>query len=254
MPLPSERLDGRHALVTGAGRGLGRACALALAEAGATVTLLSRSRGELEAAAAEIEAGGGAARFAVADVRDEAAVEDALAAADAARPLDVLVTAAGLNRTGPSESYALADFELLMEVNVRGTFLAARAAGRRMIERGAGGRIVTMSSQMGAVGYPGRAAYCASKHAVNGLTKALAVEWAPHRIAVNAVAPTFVDTPMTNPMFEDPEFAAEVARRIPGGEIASLEDVAGAVLYLASDRAGSVTGHVLAVDGGWTAW
>jgi 2-deoxy-D-gluconate 3-dehydrogenase len=111
-----------------------------------------------------------------------------------------------------------------------------------------------MSSQMGTVGYPGRAAYCATKHAVNGLTKALAVEWAPHRIAVNAVAPTFVETPMTKPMLEDAEFAAEVARRIPGGEIASLEDVAAAVLYLSCDRARAVTGHVLAVDAGWTAW
>lgn len=254
MPLPSERLDGDHALVTGAGRGLGRACALALAEAGATVTLMARSESELEAVAEAIAAAGGKARIAVADVGDQEGVAAAVAAADSAVPLGILVTAAGINRVGPSDTYDLGDFDPLMEVNVRGTFLACREVGRRMIERGRGGRIVSMSSQMGAVGYPGRAAYCATKHAVNGLTKALAVEWAPYGITVNAVAPTFVETPMTRPMFEDPEFAAEVSRRIPGGEIAQVEDVAGAVLYLASARGRAITGHVLAVDRGWTAW
>lgn len=254
MQLPSERLEGHHALLTGAGRGLGRACAEALAAAGATVTLLARSGEELGAVAAAIENAGGSARVAAADVTDAAALEAAVAAAEAEQPISVLVTAAGTNRTGPSATYELADWDLLMELNVRGTFLACREVGRRMIARGEGGRIVTLSSQMGAVGFPQRAAYCTTKHAVNGLTKALAVEWAPHRITVNAVAPTFVDTPLTRPMFADPEFAAEVRRRIPGGEIASLEDVAAAVLYLASDRARSVTGHVLAVDGGWTAW
>ena len=250
----SERLDGAHALVTGAGRGLGRACALALAEAGAEVTLVARSTMEIAAVAAEIEAAGGSARAAAADVTDADALDAAIGAADRHSPLRVLVTAAGLNRTGASVDYALADWDLLMDVNVRGTFAACRSAGRLMLDRGEGGRIVTMSSQMGVVGYPGRAAYCATKHAVNGLTKALAVEWAPHRIAVNAVAPTFVETPMTKPMFEDADFAAEVNRRLPGGEIAQLADVAGAVLYLASPRATSVTGHVLAVDAGWTAW
>lgn len=254
MGLPGQCLKGQHALVTGAGRGLGRSCALALAAAGAAVSAVARSPAELEALVAEIEALGGVAWSRPADVTEEAAVEAAVAAADAELPLGILVTAAGLNRTGPAAGYSVSDWDLLMEVNVRGTFVAARAAGRRMIERGAGGRVVTMSSQMGVVGYPGRAAYCASKHAVNGLTKALAVEWAPHGITVNAVAPTFVETPMTKPMFEDPEFAAEVRRRIPGGEIAEVEDVASAVVYLASAGARAVTGHVLAVDRGWTAW
>jgi NAD(P)-dependent dehydrogenase (short-subunit alcohol dehydrogenase family) len=244
-------LEGRHALVTGAGRGLGRGAALALADAGAAVTLVARSRAELETVAAEIEDAGGSARVAVADVRDEDRVERAVAAA---QPVDILVTAAGLNRTGPTAGYATADFDLLARVNLRGTFLACRAVGRHLLERGAPGRIVTVSSQMGAVGYPGRAAYCATKHAVNGLTKALAVEWAPHGIAVNAVAPTFVRTPMTEPMLADPEFAAEVRRRLPTGEVATVEEVAAAIVYLVSDAARSVTGHVLAVDGGWTAW
>jgi NAD(P)-dependent dehydrogenase (short-subunit alcohol dehydrogenase family) len=244
----SAPLGGRHALVTGAGRGLGRGAAIALAAAGARVTLVARSRDELEAVAAEIGRG---ARVAVADVRDEAQVERVVATA---QPIDVLVTAAGLNRTGPTADYATADFDLLLDVNVRGTFVACRAVGRHLLERGAPGRIVTVSSQMGAVGYPGRAAYCATKHAVNGLTKALAVEWAPHGITVNAVAPTFVRTPMTEPMLADPAFAAEVRRRLPTGEVATVGEVAAAIVYLASDAARSVTGHVLAVDGGWTAW
>lgn len=252
--LPADRLDGRHALVTGAGRGIGRAAALALAELGATVTLAARSEAELSSAAAQVAGAGGRAFVRPADVSDEAAVEELVRRADGDGPLSVLVNAAGLNRTGPTETYALEDWDLLMNVNVRGTFLACRAVGRRLRERGAGGRIVNISSQMGAVGYPGRAAYCASKHAVNGLTRALAVEWAPHGIAVNAVAPTFVRTPLTEPMLADPEFAAEVRSRLPAGEPGEVEDVTGAIAFLASDRARLVTGHILAVDGGWTAW
>jgi NAD(P)-dependent dehydrogenase (short-subunit alcohol dehydrogenase family) len=243
-----------HALVTGAGRGIGRAAALELAEAGADVTLVARSREELEAVAGEVEALGRRAWVRTADVTDEAAVEELVQAADGDSPLSLLVTAAGLNRTGPTAGYRIEDFDLLMGVNVRGTFLACRAFGRRLLERGGSGRIVTVSSQMGTVGYPGRAAYCATKHAVNGLTKALAVEWAPHGIAVNAVAPTFVRTAMTEAALDDPEFAAEVAARLPGGEVGDVSDVAAAIAYLASDRARLVTGHVLAVDGGWTAW
>jgi NAD(P)-dependent dehydrogenase (short-subunit alcohol dehydrogenase family) len=254
MVLPSDSLEGGHALVTGAGSGIGRAAALALAEAGADVTLAARTRTRLEAVAREVATLGRRAWVRPTDVTDEAAVEDLVRGADADAPLSVLVTAAGLNRTGPSEGYALEDWELLMQVNVRGTFLACRAFGRRLLEREARGRIVTVSSQMGAVGYPGRAAYCASKHAVNGLTKALAVEWAPKGISVNAVAPTFVSTPMTESALADPAFAADVRSRLPGGEVGDVRDVVGAIVFLASERACLVTGHILAVDGGWTAW
>jgi NAD(P)-dependent dehydrogenase (short-subunit alcohol dehydrogenase family) len=252
--LLGERLDGLHALVTGAGRGIGRAAALALAEVGADVTLAARTRAELEDVATEIAARGGRARVHPVDVRDPLAVEELVRRADDEAPVAVLVTAAGLNRTGPSEDYSTHDWDLLMEVNVRGTFLACRAVGRRMIRRGRGGRIVNVSSQMGTVGYPGRAAYCATKHAVNGLTKALAVEWAPDGVAVNAVAPTFVRTALTEPMLADPVFAAEIRSRLPGGELGDVADVAGAIVFLASERARMVSGHVLAVDGGWTAW
>lgn len=248
-------LERRHAVVTGGGRGLGRGVALALAEAGADLSLIARSRDELETVAHEIEGGGRRAWVRPADVIDEDQLTAALAGAGAETPpASILVTAAGTNIAGPAAAYRTEDWDLLMDLNVRGTFVACREFGRRLLERRAPGRIVTISSQMGVVGYPGRAAYCATKHAVNGLTKALAVEWAPHGIAVNAVAPTFARTPMTERMFEDGEFLAEVLRRIPAGELTTVEEVAAAVVYLASDAAQSVTGHVLAVDGGWTAW
>ncbi len=143
----------------------------------------------------------------------------------------------------------------LFDVNVRATFLACRAVGSSLLARGAGGSIVTLSSAMGTVGYPGRVAYCATKHAVEGMTKALAVEWARDGIRVNAVAPTFVRTPLTEEYLADPAFLEEVLeRRLPTGRLATVEEVAGAVRYLASDGSGSVTGHILRVDGGWTAW
>jgi NAD(P)-dependent dehydrogenase (short-subunit alcohol dehydrogenase family) len=249
------RLDGRLALVTGASRGLGRGCALELARAGAAVLCVARGAEELEALAEEVARMGGTALVHVADVADEAQVEEVVRRAERLGDLRVAVTAAGTNRPGPARAYATADWDALFAVNVRATFLACRAVGDSLLRRGVAGSIVTLSSQMGSVGYPGRAAYCATKHAVEGLTRALAVEWARAGVRVNAVAPTFVETPLTAGFLAEPAFREEVlGRRLPTGRLATVEEVAHAVRYLACDAAGSVTGHVLKVDGGWTAW
>lgn len=247
-------LSGRHALVAGAGRGLGRACALALAASGASLTLMARTRPDLDTLAAEIAEAGGTAEVIEGDVTVAADVEAAVASAARHDRPWACVTSAGTNRTGPTAEYSLEDWDLVMDTNLRGTFLVCRAFGAALLRAGSGGRIVNLSSQMGAVGYPGRAAYCASKHAVNGLTKALAVEWAPAGITVNAVAPTFVETPLTAPMLADDAFREDVLRRIPLGRVGTVEEVADAVVFLASDSASLITGEILAVDGGWTAW
>ena len=246
------RLDGRIALVIGAGRGLGRGCALELARAGARVVLVARTESELAEAAAAAD---NDAVAIVADATDQAEVQRVVTEAGLLGDLGVLVVAAGTNRPGPARDYPMADWDLLFELNVRATFLACQAFGDALLTRGARGAIVTMSSQLGSVGYPGRVAYCATKHAVDGMTRALAVEWAKHGIRVNAVAPTFVETPLTKQWLEDPAFRAEVLeRRLPTGRLAEIDDVAHAVRYLACDASNNVTGHILKVDGGWTAW
>jgi NAD(P)-dependent dehydrogenase (short-subunit alcohol dehydrogenase family) len=257
--LPSQRLDGHHAVVTGAGRGIGRAAALALAEAGATLTLFARTADELETVADEVRDRASHADTCTGDVRSPEDVNRLMDVASAHEDLSICVTAAGINRPGPTLEQALEDFDLVVDTNLRGTYLACRAFAKAVVARrrgakGQGARIVAISSQMGEVGYPGRAAYCASKHAVNGLVRALAVEWADIEIAVNAVAPTFVDTPLTRPMFEDEAFKEDVLRRLPIGRIGTPGDIVGAVVFLASEQASLVTGHILAVDGGWTAW
>ena len=246
------RLDGRIALVIGAGRGLGRGCALELARAGARVVLVARTESELAEAAAAAD---NDAVAIVADATDQAEVQRVVTEAGLLGDLGVLVVAAGTNRPGPARDYPMADWDLLFELNVRATFLACQAFGDALLTRGARGAIVTMSSQLGSVGYPGRVAYCATKHAVDGMTRALAVEWAKDGIRVNAVAPTFVETPLTRQWLEDPAFRAEVLdRRLPTGRLAEVDDVAHAVRYLACDASNNVTGHILKVDGGWTAW
>jgi NAD(P)-dependent dehydrogenase (short-subunit alcohol dehydrogenase family) len=243
------RLDGLCAVVTGAGRGIGRGCALALAAAGADVVAVSRTRAEVEAVAEAVEREGRRGEALVCDVTDPREVEERIGSLDA---IDVLVTSAGTNapewflEVGPDQ------LDELLALNVKGTFLAAQAAARRMVARG-GGSIVTVSSQMGHVGAPRRSVYCATKHAVEGLTRALAVELAPHRIRVNAVAPTFVETAMTRPFLREPGARARVLERIPLGRLGSVADVAAAVVFLASPAAALVTGASLRVDGGWTA-
>jgi 2-deoxy-D-gluconate 3-dehydrogenase len=168
-------------------------------------------------------------------------------------PLHILVNNAGINLPRPALEVTEEEWDLVLDTNLKGLFFAAQAAGRRMVERRYG-RIVNMASQMGFVGFYFRAAYCASKAGVVNLTRVLAVEWAPYGVTVNAVAPTFVETPMTRGMLEDPWFREEVLRRIPLGRLADPQDVVDAVRYLASDAAAMVTGHTLLVDGGWVAW
>jgi len=234
-------LDGRAALVTGAGRGIGRGCALALADAGAEVVAVSRSRPELESL--------GVARPAVCDVTDSTRVRELIAGLER---LDVLVVAAGANLPEPLLEVPDRHLDAMLALNVRAVFVTLQAAAGRMVAQG-GGSIVLISSQMGHVGAPRRSVYCATKHAVEGLTKAAAVELAPHGVRVNAVAPTFVETSMTAPFLADDDFRTEVEGQIPLGRIGRVEDVTGAVLYLASDASALVTGTSLRVDGGWTA-
>jgi NAD(P)-dependent dehydrogenase (short-subunit alcohol dehydrogenase family) len=248
------RLDGRVALVTGAGRGIGRACAPALAQAGAEVWLMARTRDEIDQAAAEIRAAGGSAHALACDVTDTAAMREAVAAIPV---LDVLVNNAGTNIPEPFVEVSEAHLDRVLNLNVRAAFLVAQAAAKKMLEapgrKKRGGSIVNISSQMGHVGAVNRTVYCLTKHALEGLTKAMALELAPLGIRVVSVAPTFVETPLTKPMLAQPEFGQWVKERIPAGRIGDVDEVAAAVVFAASPAASLMTGTSLVVDGGWTA-
>jgi NAD(P)-dependent dehydrogenase (short-subunit alcohol dehydrogenase family) len=248
---PSMRLDGLTAVVTGAGRGLGRACAIALAEAGAEVVLVSRTRSELNALASEIETHGGRARPLACDILDASQIR---ARIEALERIDILVNNAGGNLPEPFVDVSEERLDRILTLNVRSAFLVAQASARRMIAGGRGGSIIHMSSQMGHVGAPNRTVYCMTKHAIEGLSKAMAVELASHRIRVNAIGPTFVLTPLTRPFFERKAFRDDTLSRIPIGRLAELEDIMGAVVFLASPAAAMITGASLTIDGGWTAW
>jgi NAD(P)-dependent dehydrogenase (short-subunit alcohol dehydrogenase family) len=247
---PSFRLDGRSALVTGAGRGIGLAAAAALAQAGACVTLCARSNDELETAAAQIRAAGGQADTLCMDVTDVEFVSAALAR----RPsFDILVNNAGTNRPCAFQDVTVADFDAVMDINLRAAFFVSQAVARGMIREGRKGSIIQMSSQMGHVGGARRSVYCASKAALEGLSKAMAIDLAPHGIRVNTIAPTFIVTPMTQSFFADDKFRADVLSKIKLGRLGTVEDLMGAIVFLASDAATLMTGSALTVDGGWTA-
>ncbi|MBT5194050.1 MAG: glucose 1-dehydrogenase [Rhodospirillaceae bacterium] len=247
--LPSMRVDGQVALVTGAGRGIGRGCALALAEAGAEVIVMSRTEAEIISLAAEIEAKGGRARAIACDITDG----DALAAAfDRIEKLDILINNAGTNVPMPFLEADVASLDLIVSLNIRAAFLVAQAAARIMDRQG-GGVIIHMSSTFGKVGRPGSSVYSGTKHFIEGLTKSTAVELAPRNIRVVAVGPTAIVTPLLADRLSDPDYAVQLTSRIPMGRLGQVEDVVGTVVFLASPAAALITGTTIMVDGGWTA-
>ena len=247
---PSFRLDGRRALITGGGRGIGLAAASALAAAGAHVTLAARTQQQIEEAAEAIRARGQQAEPLALDVLDVEAVRTAIAARE---PFDILVNNAGTNRPAPFVEVKVEDFDFVVALNVRAAYFVAQAVARRLIAAKRPGSIINMSSQMGHVGGPTRTVYCASKHAMEGFTKAMAIELAPHNIRVNTLAPTFIETPMTRPFFQNEAFRRDTLNRIKLGRLGQLEDLTGAIVFLASDASALMTGSSLVVDGGWTA-
>jgi len=247
---PSFRLDGKRALVTGAGRGIGLAAASALADAGAHVTLAARTSKEIEEAAAAIKARGQRAEPLTLDVRDVDAVRKVISAQ---APFDILVNNAGTNRPAPFVDVKVEDFDFVFGLNVRAAYFVAQAVARRMVEAKTPGSIINMSSQMGHVGGPTRTVYCATKHAMEGFTKAMAIELAAHKIRVNTLAPTFIETPMTRPFFQNEVFRKDTLARIKLGRLGQLEDLTGAIVFLASDASALMTGTSMVIDGGWTA-
>ncbi len=244
-PLWDLRIQDKIALITGAGRGIGRACAVAFAEAGAKVIAVARTAADLESLATEYPE---AIEIWIDDVTQELFYKRI----EALTKLDVLINNAGTNRPQPFIDVDIESLNSVVDLNVRAMFQTAQSAARVMI-RNECGSIINMSSQMGHIGSPNRSVYCMTKHAVEGLTKAMAVELAPKGVRVNALAPTFIETKLTRSMLDDPDFKKFVKRMIPLGKVGQPNDVAVAALYLASDASAMVTGHSLRIDGGWTA-
>ncbi len=244
---PSFRLDGRRAVVTGAGRGIGLAAAAALAQAGAQVTLIARTAAEIAAAATAI---GDGALAAVLDVSDIAAVS----AFFAQRPaFHILVNNAGTNRPRPMWEVREEEYDAVLDLNTKSAFFVAQAAAQRMMAEGLSGSLIHIGSQMGHVGGPNRTLYCASKWALEGMSKSMALDLAPHGIRSNTICPTFIETPLTKPYFDDPDFKAHVLAKIKLGRIGKVEDLMGAIQFLASDASALMTGSSMIIDGGWTA-
>jgi len=251
--LPSFRLDHKVVLITGAGRGIGRGLAQAMSAAGASVALTARNTDEIDDAADQIRQAGGIASSHRIDVTDIDSIDSAVdqVVSEHGR-IDILVANAGVGDNLPAMEVTEQHWDSIMDVNMKGLFFTARACARHMIHQGSG-RIIAMSSQASLVGIRDHVAYCSSKGGVNQMVRVLALEWAPLGITVNAVAPTFIHTPGTAERLDDPEYLAGVVDRIPIGRVGTIRDVAGAVIYLASEAAEMVNGSILTVDGGWTA-
>jgi NAD(P)-dependent dehydrogenase (short-subunit alcohol dehydrogenase family) len=246
----SFRLDDKRALVTGGSRGIGLAAASALAEAGAHVMIAARTRADSEAAVHAIRDRGDRADAIILDVTD---LEAAHRFVENAEPFDILINNAGTNRPAYLVDVKVEDFDYMFSLNVRAAFFLAQAVARRLIRAKRGGSIINVSSQMGHVGAARRSVYCASKHAMEGFTKAMAIELAPHNIRVNSLGPTFLETPMTRPFFQNKAFRDEVLSKIKLGRLGQLEELTGAIVFLASDASSLMTGAALVLDGGWTA-
>ena len=247
---PGFRLEGKRALVTGAGRGIGLACAAALAQAGAEVTLVARTEAEIAEAAESIVAAGGKSESLALDVTELGRVKAAIAEAPA---FDILVNNVGTNRPKGFLDVSEDDYDAVLNLNLRAAFFVAQAAAAAMRKAAKPGSLIHMSSQMGHVGGANRSLYCASKWGLEGLSKTIALDMAPYGIRSNTIAPTFIETALTRPFFEDQAFRADVLRRIKLGRLGQVEDIMGAVVFLASDAAALITGTSLVVDGGWTA-
>ena len=247
---PNMRLDGLTALVTGAGRGLGEGCALALAESGAELILVSRTKSEINLVKEKIESKGGKAKAIACDVTDTNSIQDLIK--DEER-IDILMNNAGSNIPEPFIEVSEENLDFLININVKSMFIVAQACMKKMLQGGRGGSIIHMSSQMGHVGSPRRTVYCLTKHAVEGMSKAIAAEGASEGIRSNCIGPTFVETPMTKPMFENPEFNSFVMDRILMGRLGKISDITGSVVFLASPASSLITGASLTIDGGWTA-
>lgn len=247
---PSFRLDGKTALVTGASSGIGLGCAAALAQAGAHVVCAARGAEKLTATVAAIQAEGGSAEALVLDMADLGLLERAL---DDLDPFDVVVNSAGLARHGPALDTTPADYDAVMGINLRAAYFLSTGAARRMIAAGKPGSIIHISSQMGHVGGIDRAVYCATKHGLEGMVKAMAVEWGPSQVRINTICPTFIRTPLAEQTLAIPERRKWIEEKIKLGRVGEIEDIMGAVVYLASDASALVTGSSMLIDGGWTA-
>ena len=257
MQFPSLRVDGKVAIITGTGTGIGQASALALAQAGAkvVVTELPDRLDAAEATARLAEQDYGAETLPVPLDVTRLDTINALVERTVAHfgQIDILLNNAGINIPKMALDVTEDDWDRVLDINLKGLFFTSQAVGREMIARKSG-KIINIASQMGVVGYYKRAAYCSSKAGVVNLTRVLAIEWAPYGVRVNCIGPTFLETPLTRPFFEDESYRQEVTDRIPLGYIGKPEDVVGAVVFLASPASDLVSGHTLLVDGGWTAW
>ena len=248
--MPSFSLKGRSALVVGASSGIGTACAVALAEYGAKVTVAARRKEKLEILVNQMKKRNYEVQFLVMDINN---VEETKEIISCHNPYDILVNSAGIAKHSAAKDTVLDDYDIVMKTNLRGAYFLTQSVSKKLIASKKAGSLINISSQMGLVGGQERAVYCASKHAVEGFTKAMAIELGVHNIRVNTICPTFILTEMTQKTFEEPEKRNWIESKIKIGRIGKIEDIMGAVVYLASDASSLVTGSSLLVDGGWTA-